>query len=139
MNRQAPALPVRQRQRLNHRFQDDLDAGIMIWKRILFIMSSFCLAHLWSKRNDAVFRGVRTTAQHSVSRFWTLGIRHLSALARREHRGPNTVVAGALLHAGLDLFTLVPRDDLVYAGSGHDKLPDTDLLSWLRSFQTSCA
>lgn len=64
--------------------------------------------------------------------FWKLRIRHLTTSAKREDRGPDTVVAGTLLHAYLDLFTLNPRDELVSRGSSADKLPDPELLSWLR-------
>lgn len=136
-NRQAPVLPARQRIRIHNQLLDDLDAGVAAWNRIWFLMSSICLSHLWSERNDAVFRGVQSTASHSAARFWELGL-HLTALAKREHRGPDTAVVGALLHTCLDLFALEPRDGSVSSGDSYDALPYPKLVSWLRMYQTSC-
>ena len=52
------------------------------------------------------FRGAQSTTSASVVRFWTMGVRHIIALAMREHRGAETVVQGAELHACLELLTL---------------------------------
>ena len=57
---------------------------------------------------------------------------------KTEHRGVDTVVKKALLHAGLDLFTIEPRLFSETTVESHETLPDPVLLSWLRSFQTSC-
>ena len=81
----------------------------------------------YSERNDAVFRGVQTTALHSAKRFWEVGIRHLTALAERKYRGPDTVVA--IMHTCIDLFTLEPRDSSISSGDSYDKLPAPELLS----------
>ena len=62
----------------------------------------------------------------------------LTALAKRDHRGPDTVVQGAVLHACLDIFILEPRDRPVALEVSHDSSPSPVLLSWFRSFQTSC-
>ena len=137
-NRQAPAISPRLRQRLLKRFTEDAAAGVRVWKRIWFLMSTMCLTHLWQERNDAVFRGVLTTTSQSVTHFWESGLRQLLALAKREHRGISTVVQGALLHAAIELFTQAPRDIGVASSNSHETLPDPDLISWLRSFQTSC-
>ena len=91
-NRQAPAIPVLQWSRSLVRFHDDAAAGELVWRRIWFLMSSICITHLWSERNDAVFRGVQSTTAQSVVRFWTTGVRQLTALAMREHRGAATVL-----------------------------------------------
>ena len=88
-------------------------------------MSTMCLTHLWQDRNDAIFRGVLTTTSHSVTRFWETWIRQLLALAKREHRGINTVVQGALLHAGIELFTQAPRNIGACPGNSHETLPDS--------------
>ena len=53
-------------------------------------------------------RGVQTTVTHSVARFWAHGVRHLTALAKRDHRCPDTAVQGAIMHACLDLLLLSP-------------------------------
>ena len=136
--RRAPAIPTRQDHQLLIRLQDDYEAGVKVWQRIWFLMSSICLSHLWKERNDAVFRGVQTTVAHSVARFWAHGVRQLTALAKRDHRCPDTAVQGAIMHACLDLFTLEPRDFPVASEVCHDSSPTPVLLSWLRSFQTSC-
>ena len=82
--------------------------------------------------------GIPTLTSHSATRVWESGIRQLLALAKREHRGIRTVVRGALLHAGIELFTQAPRNIGASPGNSHETLPDPDLISWLRSFQTSC-
>ena len=139
MNRQAPALPARQRLRIHHKLPEDSETGVAVWDRLWFIMSSICLTHLSCERNDAVFRGKQTAALQSAERFWEVGIRHLNAVAKREHRGPDTAVAGAVMHTCIDLFTLAPRDGTIYSGESYDQPPIPELLSWLGSFQTSCA
>lgn len=136
--RQAPAIPSRQRHRLFLRFQDDIEAAVEGWKRIWFLMCTICLTHLWNERNEAVFRREQSTVTTSVARFWSQGIRQLTALAKRDHRGTDTVVQGAILHACLDLFTLEPRDLPVAPEISHDTSPSPVLLFWLQSFQTSC-
>ena len=138
VNRQAPSIPVRQRLRLTKQFQDDADAAVVFWNRIWFLMSSTCLTQLRIERNDAVFKGERTSVPQSISRYWEVGIRQLTALAKREHRGVDTVIQGALLHAGIDLFTIEPGVFSETRVESHETLPDPVLLSWLRSFQTSC-
>ena len=120
------------------RDRDDADAAVVVWNGIRFLMSSICLTRLWIERNDAVFKGERTSVPQSISRYWEVGIRQLTALAKREHRGVDTVIQGALLHAGLDLFTIEPRVLLETTVESHETLPDPVLLSWLRSFQTFC-
>ena len=72
---------------------------------------------------------MQTTALHSAKRFWEVGIRHLTALAEREYRGPDTVVAGDIIQTCIDLFTLEPRDSSISSGDSYDKLPVPELLS----------
>ena len=139
MNRQAPALPDRQRIRIHQKLPEDSVAGVVVWDRLWFIMSSICLTHLWRERNDAVFRGKQTAALRSAEHFWEVGIWHLNAVAKREHRGPDTAVAGAIMHTCIDLFTLEPRDGLIHSEDSYDQPPILELLYWLGSFQTSCA
>ena len=122
-NRQAPILPDRQRIRIHHMLPDDFASGVAFWDRLKFIMSSICLTHLWSERNDAFFRGLQTKVLHRATLFWDVGIRHLTALEKREHRSPGTVVAGVILHTCIDLFTLEPRDESVYSRGSYDQLP----------------
>ena len=138
VNRQAPSITVRQRLRLTKRFQDEADAAVVVWSRIWYLVSSICLTHLWIERNDAVFKGERTSVPQSISRYWEVGIRQLTVLAKREQRGVDTVVQGALLHAGIDLFNIEPGVFSETRVESHETLPDPVLLSWLRSFQTSC-
>ena len=141
VNRQAPSISVRQRLRLTKPFQDDADAAVVVWNRSWFLMSSICLTHLWIERTDVVFffiQGERTSVPQIISLDWEVGIRQLTALAKREHRGVDTVVQGALLHAGLGLFTIEPRVLLETTVESHETLPDPIRLSWLRRFQTSC-
>ena len=80
------------------------------------------------------FERSRTAALQSAERFWEVGIRHLNAVAKREHRGPDTAVAGAIVHTCIDLFNLEPRDGSIYSGDSYDQLPVPELLSWLGSF-----
>ena len=138
LNRQAPSISVSKRLRLTKRFLNDADAAVAVWHMIWFLMSSICLTHLWVERNTAVFKGERTSVSRSISRYWEVGIRQLTALSKREHRGVDTVVQKALLHAGLDLFTIEPRVFSETTEDRHERLPDPVLLSWLKSFQTPC-
>ena len=103
--------------------------------------SLVCLfSHLWRERNEAVFRGVQTTITHSVKSFWQHGVRQLTALAKRHHRSSDidTAVQGTILHACLDRFKMELRDHAIASDVRHDSSPSPVLLSWLRSFQTSC-
>ena len=105
--------------------------------KIWILMCTICLTHIWSERKDAVCTGEQTSVCHSVARFWTDVVRQLTALAKKDHRDPDTVVQRAVLHTCLDLFTLEPRNLLVPLEISHGSSPSPVLLSWLRSFQTS--
>ena len=64
-----------------------------------------------------------------------VGIRHLTALAKREHRGPDTVVAGAIMHTCIDLFTLEPQDGSIYPRDSYDELPAPSFCPGLKGFR----
>lgn len=138
-NRRAPSIPQAMKDQLLRRFQDDVVAGETGWTRVCFLLSSMCLTHLWTERNDAVFRGLHTTSSQSVHRFWSGGIRQLTALALREHRSAATFIQGAQLHACIEILLLEPKRSAVVDTVSHVTTPEPVLISWLQSFQSSCA
>ena len=95
-------------------------------------MCSICITHFWCERNDAVIRSAHSTTPASVIRFWTTGVRHLFTLAMREHRGAETFVQRAQLHACIKRFTLEWSAEPLYLAGYHEQPPRPVLYSWLR-------
>lgn len=138
-NRQAPAISRNLQLLIARRFQDDSEAAEKEWKRIWHIMSTVCQTTLWTVRNDVVFRDDHASVSASTARFWDTGLRQLRALTKREHRGADTAIRGARLHACLELFAQDPRGFPHHPGTSHDQLPvNPALISWLRNYQRSC-
>nr|BAP68945.1 RxLR effector candidate protein [Hyaloperonospora arabidopsidis Emoy2] len=138
-HRRAPSIPHHLRQLLMHRFQDDHRAAEEEFKRIWFVLSSICQVYLWVERNAAVFRGQISSPGGSASAFWEIGIRQLKAIALREHRLAATALRGARLHACIELLSQDPQGHPTSWDISHDRPPTPALVSWLRTFQTSCS
>uniref|UniRef100_A0AAV1UHM7 Secreted protein n=1 Tax=Peronospora matthiolae TaxID=2874970 RepID=A0AAV1UHM7_9STRA len=105
-----------------------------------WVFCSICITTLWVQRNRVVHEGHSVTLAGCIHECTVLSFRQLHALALRGRRQLHTQVAGTRLMQCIGLLTMAPYRALHTAVS-HVKPPDHPtpaLLSWLRSFQTSC-
>ncbi|EGZ08287.1 hypothetical protein PHYSODRAFT_527327 [Phytophthora sojae] len=105
------------------------------------ILCTICVTSLWIQRNRVVHQGGRVSQESSVREFRQAAGRHLRALAKRERRKPHTMVQGIRLLLCLDMYDC-PLHETPQQVVSHVRPPGSlqtpALISWLRTYQTSC-
>ena len=142
MARQPPPLSRPMMQRLRVAFGDTMEAYIVQWKRIWWILCSVCISTLWIQRNQVVHEQLQLSLQGSVREVCANGLRQLRALSARERRKLHSRVQGIRLWQCieiLDASTVPSRAS--HPVVSHVQPPNHStpaLLIWLRTFQRSC-
>ncbi|EGZ06522.1 hypothetical protein PHYSODRAFT_532242, partial [Phytophthora sojae] len=88
-----------------------------------------------------VRQGGRVSQESSVREFRQAAGQHLRALAKRKRSKPHTMVQGTRLLLCLDMYDC-PLHETPQQVVGHVRPPGSlqtpALISWLRTYQTSC-
>ncbi|EGZ14570.1 hypothetical protein PHYSODRAFT_505967, partial [Phytophthora sojae] len=97
MSRSPPKLSSVMQARLQATFTDEVEAYVIEWNRVWWILSSICITVLWIQRNRVTHQQGQVTQQGSKQEFWKTGLQQLRALARRERWHPHTKIQGTRL------------------------------------------
>ena len=120
-------------------FGDTVEAYIVQWKRIWWILCSVCISTLWIQRNRVVHEHLQLSLQGSVRKVCANGLRQLRALSARERRKLHSRVQGIRLWQCIEILDASTAPSRAsHPVVSHVRPPDHSTPALLRTFQRSC-
>ena len=142
MTIQPPPLSRTMIQRLQIASGDTVEAYIVQWKRIWWILCSVCISILSIQHYSVVHDQLQLSLQGSVRKVCANGLRQLRALSARERRKLHSRVQGIRLRQCIEILDASTAPSRAsHPVVNHVQPPDHStpaLLIWLRTFQRSC-